>query len=38
MKKQNMVASKLLERRWKVRDLDIHRRKVRDTKSCIRLH
>ena len=38
MKKNNMVASKLLERRWKVRDLEIHRRKVRDTKSAMRLH
>jgi E3 ubiquitin-protein ligase TRIP12 len=33
-----MVASKLLERRWKTRDLEIHRRKVRDTKSAISRH
>jgi hypothetical protein len=36
MKQQRNVASKLLDKKWKERDLMLHKRKLREVKSAIR--
>jgi len=36
MKQNRNVASKLLDKKWKERDLMIHKRKLREVKSAIR--
>lgn len=36
MKVQRLVSSKLLDRKWKSRDQQIHKQKLREVKSAVR--
>lgn len=36
MKVNGSIASKLLDRKWKEKDLALHKRKLREIKSAIR--
>jgi malonyl CoA-acyl carrier protein transacylase len=36
MKVNHNVSSKLLDRKWKERDMDLHKRKLRQIKSSVR--
>ena len=36
MKQQRLVSSKLLDRKWREKDLMIHKKKLREVQSAIR--
>jgi hypothetical protein len=38
MKDCPYVSSKLLDKRWKIRDHEIHKQRLREVKSSVRVH